>query len=368
MELDASDYEGFNRYKRWFTEHEKVAHAGGELPRSDTGDRRASYAQVLCSIVEEEADRNPQFLKQYPELGNPAVVRRLARVARADWAAKSKMAAEARRRVNSHLLGQFDVEPWNGPEDWVHKRTFKQALREVLSDYLADPYSRPFAGRVAVKPEEFRPSLVADSLSWKALGPLRLLRTLAEQGDNRALQLLAEIIIPLVKVVNERAGKDPKALGCMPQRYRFWPALKSEHPDFDEDHCKLLKELRVGQDFPLLVTERARWTAQDAVGRWAIHLCQEIYIMQDGHWVDEKSKAWEVKLLALKPFSSQTWEGWWEVARGLLLDEYIDVVQIPELRDTVRGRSEPRSPGRVRKRVLQALKDKFKSMAGQNKI
>jgi hypothetical protein len=154
----------------------------------------------------------------------------------------------------------------------------------------------------------------------------------------------------------------------VPQRFPFWPALKSEHPDFDEDDRKLLKELHVGQDFPLRIDEGARWKAQDVVGQWAIHLCQEVYIMQDGHCEEDPPKAWEKILLQLRPFSEASWEDWWKVARGVLDDEYIDVVDIPELRDTVTSKADLRSRGRMRKRILQALKDKFKSMAGGNKL
>jgi hypothetical protein len=90
--------------------------------------------------------------------------------------------------------------------------------------------------------------------------------------------------------------------------------------------------------------------------------------MQDGHAVDEDSEPWEQKLEKLASFSSETWKEWWDVARGLLIHDYIDVVEIPELNQTVRSKMDRKSPGRIRKRILQALKDKFKSMAWQNKV
>ena len=90
--------------------------------------------------------------------------------------------------------------------------------------------------------------------------------------------------------------------------------------------------------------------------------------MQDGHCEEDPPKAWEKILLQLRPFSEASWEDWWKVARGVLDDEYIDVVDIPELRDTVTSKADLRSRGRMRKRILQALKDKFKSMAGGNKL
>ena len=90
--------------------------------------------------------------------------------------------------------------------------------------------------------------------------------------------------------------------------------------------------------------------------------------MQDGHPVGEDSEPWERKLEELRPFSSETWKDWWEVAKGLLRHDYIDVLEIPELNKTVKSRADRKSPGRIRKRIFQALKDKLKSMAWENKV
>jgi hypothetical protein len=134
----------------------------------------------------------------------------------------------------------------------------------------------------------------------------------------------------------------------------FWPVLKSSHPSFDSDHAVILKTLKVGTKYPIF--GGMRWNGRDVCGRWAIHLCQEIEIMQEGHCVDESSKEWEFALLELKPFSADTWEQWWAVAKGLLETEYIDVVDISELVNSVAGKTDT-TPGRKRKRILQTLKD-----------
>lgn len=368
MELDASDYERFRRYTRWSVEYEKRARMGKTSPRvsalSTRGTVRGTVERVLRRAIDREMERNPEFREQYPELQDPAFFKEIVRNFKAEWKAQAKEAAKEREVRNSKVLAQFDARDFDGPDDWVYRKTFKQVVREALVEYLSDTRSGP--NRPG--PDELRPGLAAEALSWKALRPLRHLRTLAEQGDNKALQLLAEIVIPLVKVVNERAGREPAALEYVPQRFRFWPVLKSEHPGFDEDHRNLLKKLHVGQDFPLVIAEGARWKAQDAVGQWAIHLCHNVYIMQEGHSVEDPPKAWEKILLHLRPFSDTSWKDWWEVAKGVLQDEYIDVVDIPELRDTVTSKADLRSRGRMRKRILQALKDKFKSMAGGNKL
>ena len=174
--------------------------------------------------------------------------------------------------------------------------------------------------------------------------------------------------MPLVKSINEKVETDTKVLGRWPMGLPFWPVLKSSHHDFDCDHKSLLKSLQVGKDFPFTITEESRWTARDAIGKWAIHLCKDIEIEQDGRPVEADSKQWEQKLLELEPFSSETWKDWWEVAKGLLSDDFIDVVDIPELNRTVKAVADRKSPGRIRKRIFQALKDKFKSMAWENKV
>jgi hypothetical protein len=54
--------------------------------------------------------------------------------------------------------------------------------------------------------------------------------------------------------------------------------------------------------------------------------------MQDGHPAEEDSAPWDHKLEKLRPFSSEAWKDRGEVAKGLLLHEYIDVVDVPELK------------------------------------
>ena len=84
--------------------------------------------------------------------------------------------------------------------------------------------------------------------------------------------------------------------------------------------------------------------------------------------VEELSEMWGCKIHSLGSFSGETWESWWIAAKALLVCEYVDVVQIPELNQTVSSSADRRSPGRIRKRIYQASKDKFRSMALQNKV
>jgi hypothetical protein len=312
-------------------------------------------------------------------------LRRFLRNCGPEWKRKIKDAAIQRAKVVAAVLREFDAYPFHGPDDWIYRMSFKDNLREVLLEYLSDPRGRVHirgdgimvpaeyylsgqsSGFRTLKATQNIPRLVTEALVWKSRRMLGCLWTFAEQGESDALLRLAQIIVPLVKSINEKISTDAQVLGCWPKELPFWPVLKSPHHDFDCDHRILLRSLQIGEDFPFAIGEESRWTARDTIGKWAIHLCKEIEIDQECRPVDDDPVPWEQKLLALKPFSSNTWENWWEVAKGLLLHDYVDVVEIPELNETVKSSADRRSPGRIRKRILQALKNKFKSMAWENK-
>jgi hypothetical protein len=298
----------------------------------------------------------------------------------------SRKAAKRRIKIVASILKQFETHSFNGPDDWIYRKSFKDNLREALLEYLSDPNGRvhfiedsvlvaanyslsgQISGHYRLKPPQNIRTLLTEALVWKGRRTLGLLWTLAEQGDSKIPLRIAQIIVPFIKAINEKASMNADVLGSWPKRLPFWPVLKSPHHDFDCDHRTLLKSLQVGKHFPFTIAEESRWTARGAIGKWAIHLCKEIEIMQDGHPVDQESEPWEHKLEILKPFSSETWQDWWEVAKGLLLHDYVDVVRIPELNETVKSSADRKSLGRIRKRIFQALKDKFKSMAWENKV
>ena len=348
-ELNETEFLSFHQYRRpplVRPEDERV-----NLPTKPDPEREAALEVAVASII-----------RQFGE--SPA-------------ARQASRKAFAKQRANDRaaLLKEFDAHPLKGPSEWPRRRTFKAAVREALSEYYTDPYfSDPaFGGASATTPKHFAIEDVPYALYARTQQYLRLLQTLAEQGNPQALQQLAQLVLPLVKLINDKAKEMPDVLGDLPQRFPYWPVLKSDHRDFDDDHRALLKLLQVGKVFPLVIAEGVRWNAKDPLGRWAIHLCQEIDIIHDGDVADEDldeddSEPWEHKLLELKPFSAATWLAWWEVAQGLLRHDYIDVVKIPELKATVKSRADQKSLGLIRKRIMQGLKDKFKSMAGENKF
>ena len=363
-DLDGIDFEKFHQFRRAFVE----LNASGALQPDPTADSGFPTRSEASNDATREID---------------AVVR--------DWFSRAerekKEALKSRSKMIKTILHEFDRLPINGPDDFSGEKSLKRDLRNVLFGFLTSPsngitfhknsvfvptgyqISGELVGPVQpLKPKKDVMRLVAEALFSNARKALGLLWTVASQGDDLYLLRLAQSVVPFAKVLNERLSENPQALGAWPMGLAFWPVLKSPHPGFDCDHQQFLEALRIGEDFPFTIGAEARWTARDPIGKWALHLCQEIEIMQDGHYVNEESAPWEHKLEKLAPFSGETWEDWWEVAKGLLLHDYIDVVDIPELNKTVRAKNDRKSRGRIRKRIMQALKDKFKSMAWGNKI
>jgi hypothetical protein len=375
-ELDGNDFLTYNQYKRSF-------------PPIETKHKQSTTKKDTQPNMEHASLTRFSSGRSSIKDANKANIVDKSINTHIDRANKNRQTAvERSSRIAAELLKCFDACTFEGPRDWIYRRTYKDAVREVFKEFLLDRWAfwisddgyvnvrlvdhgyRLF-GRIQFSDPillsfDIR-LLVIAALDWKSKMTLRLMRLLAEQNDSDALTKLAEITLPMVKLINEKASLDAKILGNWPASMPYWPVLKSPHHDYDCDHKLLLKSLQIGRDFPFTITEEARWTSRDAVGKWAIHLCQEIETMQEGYYVEEDSEPWEKKLLELRPFSCETWKDWREVAKGLLQQEYIDVINIPELNASIVSSSDRRSAGVIRKRILQALKDKFKSMASENK-
>jgi hypothetical protein len=292
-----------------------------------------------------------------------------------------------RLKIIGKIIKEFDTRKFEGPDDWIYRKSFKDNLREDLIEFLNQHHSshvfknevlapvgyelsgQQIGGSRIINPKGNCDRILLEALTWKIRRALGLLWTLAEQNHDGALLRLAQAVVPYAKAINEKASVEPGALDDWPKTLPFWPAIKSSHRDFDTDHRALLRILQVGTAFPFTIGEEVRWTARDAIGRWAIHLAQSIEIMIVSDYTeDELSEMWECKIDRLRDFSRNTWENWWNAAKALLVHDYIDVFDIPELNKTVKSLADRKSPGRIRKRIYQALKDKFKSMASENKV
>jgi len=381
-DLDGQDFDKFSHYKKLAVEYEK--NKNQKNARALTS-KKLSELESTIGVINNVLSREPDTLEKYKQLKDPKVIRDIAKKMIAEGKMAKKKAIKEHAANVSALLKKFEAIDFDGPDDWIYKKEFKDNLREALLEFISGeaagrhwfedklmiPADYRLSGQQIGSREVHQPfdvvAVLSVALFWKARRILGLLWVLSENKDPKILGQIAQIIIPFIKEINNKAIENSKVLGFWPRTLPTWPVLKSLHPDFDGDHKAILKLLKVGEKFPFPIGEEARWKASDTIGKWALHLCQEIEIMQEGHYVDEKSDDWEQKLLTLERFSGENWQIWWEIAQGLLQKEYVDVVNIKELAATVKSKEDLKYPSRVRRRILQALRSKFKSMARVNK-
>lgn len=212
---------------------------------------------------------------------------------------------------------------------------------------------------------------------------LGLLWTIADHGEKGALLKIAKTLVPFVKALNGKLIAQPDLLGLWPQSLPSWPVTKSLHPLYDSEHESLLRELHVGDTLPMRVDGGARWKF-DTIAKWSLHLYNEInrrrgWLCDDSDLSDDL----RVKLSNIKEFSSENWEAWWNLAEDLLDYGYVDLVDIPELKKWATSpkdlkisaalRVSPATsekslqPGKIRSRIKNALRQKFKTLVGENK-
>ncbi len=234
----------------------------------------------------------------------------------------------------------------------------------ILVRYMSDRF---FVRHVDFEPTDL-PSLINDALVWSCKEPLRILGWLAKEGRWGATSKFAHLVVPEMQRINNLVTEHPDSVVSYSRTLKAWPVFKSPHKDYDVNHEKLLDLLQVGIGHPYKIDKTAKWNANDAIARWANHLCTSIEISMDGESITKSSPPWKKQLLGLRPFGAATWEDWWQVAKHVLMDDYVDVVKIPELSRTVKAASDRKSPGRIRKRIYEKLRDRLKSMAGENKV
>ena len=239
-----------------------------------------------------------------------------------------------------------------------------RAMREAVADFLVSDY----AAELMKSPPEVLPARwVVGALSWKLELMAHMVVRLVERGDEYAIVALARVVGPMVKAMNRVARTQPESLRGVPHQVPHWPVLKSLHSEFDDDHEGLLELLEVGKGLPFTLGREARWKANDAVGRWVLYLVTQIEALHDSLLLDSDAD-WFKAAVGLDELSAENWEQWWSIMQGMLRDEYVDVIEIPVLNDTVTSRTDRKSPGRIRARIYKNLKERLRSLAGLNKV
>ena len=359
----------FLRYRREFVELAAQWERARKQPRSQKNQAPSSKADKERAFFEVAAEAFG-LLKEIPEecaqIRDPKLFKRVVKRLFQEGEAKAKAARKVLNRKARRLLRQFDRrEEFGRLDEPLAQRSSRKVLRSALAEYLVSDYASML---VENAPANLPSKWVVDALNWKLEELVRTSLVLANRGDAGALAGLAEVVGPMVAIVNRKGLEKPSALAGLPHKMPSWPVLKSVHQDFDEDHEKVLNELEVGKGFPFVIKKESRWTARDSIGQWAIHLVAEVEMMQESRFIEEDPPSWLRTLATLKPFSGYTWQEWSNCVNEVLRREYVDVVEIPELNKAVKSKTDRKSPGRIRSRIFKSLKEKIRSLAGENKV
>lgn len=110
--------------------------------------------------------------------------------------------------------------------------------------------------------------------------------------DTEAAKLLTELAIGAVDQLNRQlAQQRPDLFRPIARKYWQWPALVSEHPDClakDSKHPRylerLLQLLEVGQDSPLNVSRKIKWSLNRRPASFTAHQMLE-WVDQQIQWV-----------------------------------------------------------------------------------
>ena len=198
------------------------------------------------------------------------------------------------------------------------------------------------------------------------------LKRLGRGGDSSAAIVLAKHSVESVQFLNSAARQDGFAKLLLPfsRRQIAWPCFKSPHRQFFQDEERLLDILQVAQGDARLIAEKLEPESNDAAGRVAMRVWQVL-----SAWRNEDSKIyfrpldeWSSSAAKLPRFNSneQAVLAWFELAKAYIKahpDEFDDAMRAIAI-----PRSKRPKGGAISSHAFTMLREKFRSMAGFNKI
>ena len=352
-------FESFRPYRRDFQSAAKRAEQEGTKPAQSRAEVEKEKAEFRRK--RKELKRLLSIPPEFRDVSDPKLREALV----AEGRKKAKAEERQKHREVRRLIRQLDgLREFQGLARGPNLADNRRALGETMENFLTSDY---MAEVMKAPPTKLPASWVVEALSWKLEQMAAMVARLAQGGEPGALFAIAQSVRPMISAMNRIVMENPRLLRGMPHQVPDWPVMKSLHQDFDEDHEALLSRLEVGKGLPVVIAKEARWTIRDTTGRWAIQLVSEVESVRQDIPMDFDPK-WFVAATRLEPFSSESWLKWWEVIREMLREVYIDVVEIPELVETVTSKADRRTPGRIRSRIVKNLKDKIRSLAGLNKV
>jgi hypothetical protein len=350
----------------------------------------------------------PHLLEEWPQLKRPRYIRQHAN----SLIEEKKVALKALEKRKAEYLSIFFREMESSlycgklkldgqglitgniqevVTDFIMKETF---LMPTLGDYfgkriwLNRDYSeskvKGGSEMVSLSIDDL-PAIVNTALFYKIRKTLGLLWTLTELGDNGALLKIAKTLIPNINALNNKMNANPESLGKWPQQMPAWPVMVFLHKEYKSDPTHFLKKIHVGKALPFRFDENARWE-KNIITTLAFRLYEKVngYRSWAGSEDCDLPNPLQKRLSELQAFSSDTWQAWWEVTKEVLEYEYDDLAIIPELQawansdkdrgaraETGRSRAtsyHQKPPSQIRKFIYRALKEKFGSLAGANKL
>ena len=207
---------------------------------------------------------------------------------------------------------------------------------------------------------------VSDAFAWKTREMISELFSMVEQGNPAAARSLTMISIELITRLNDHALRCPDLFRSFTRHLGAWPVMMSRHPELTEDPKRLFSALQLGAKSKWKDNQFSKLNVTDAAGRWSIHLFQRVATTRAPRALGLRppvgSPQWVLEAHRIEDFGPDSWEAWWRVAKQLLAEEYVDVVEIEALAKRPRGKSRM-PPGRLRASIKTRLRSRFKSLA-----
>lgn len=202
-----------------------------------------------------------------------------------------------------------------------------------------------------------------DRLTWQ----IGWLCRLVEAGDHGASDFYLELLTAMIELIR-RNGASFEPLMRLSLR---WPALVSRHPFYARHN---IPPEGLGLDYPFAAHEGSRWTPDNPLTLVAIHLFlythrlnQQAVKFLQSHGLGNDALEGRLRPAATLGALPASAPEWWSFAREAFLTTYPAPETNEQFRDWVTGESHQKSPGRVRARILEKLRDAFFSVAGHNK-
>lgn len=256
------------------------------------------------------------------------------------------------RSFEKPSLPEAQIKAWKEP----HNCPELEACRQEF-------YAHKATGNLYAHAKESNSSLL--DLYIKANSIVGYLNHLAEKGNQKAVERLAEIAIEATSCLSVLAKSNPSLLRPMAGNCIAWPLIKSIHPLLSDDSEDLLNtKLKLGSALGLDIRSNSHWKIDDPVGKIALALVLFIsrartqpnkdYI-DYGIYGKHASK--------LPPFSTGSALDWWGMAKECFLFSYPNPEKVEAFNQLVLSPQKRKSPGRIKAAILEMIRRRFLGMA-----